>query len=262
MQSVSKSSAPGDSGIIMSGVIRDRNGSVKEGQVITIFTEGTNLVLTDTSDALGKFSFPPFDFTDQTPFFSQVTDLKGVKQDVIVSTDPLPFSLPKGEFFEPDQWTSVPAEIQKFKQMQADSLLIGTYKNQLDVIAAKEAGTAKKGKSKVAERSASSHMITGEQLDKLELGNVINAVKMLPGIIMVGDKLTIRGGTQSVGANSSDIEPLVLVDGVPAVSSNVAAFLNSLPPQSIEYIEVITGGEAARYGTRAAKRCNPCKIGQ
>ena len=252
IQSLTKSSDGGDSGIILSGVIRDRNGSVKEGQVITIFTEGTNLVLTDTSDAQGKFSFPPFDFTDQTPFFSQVTDLKGVKQDVLVTTDPLPFSLPKGENFEPDHWTSVPSEIQKFKQMQADSLLTGTYKNQLDVIAAKEAGTTKKGKSKVAERSASSHMITGEQLDKLELGNVVNAVKMLPGIIMVGDKLTIRGGTQSVGANSSDIEPLVLVDGVPAVSSNVAAFLNSLPPQSIEYIEVITGGEAARYGTRAA----------
>lgn len=252
IQSVTKIREGGDSGIIMSGTIRDRNGSVKDGQVITIFTEGTNLVLTDTTDAQGKFSFPPFDFTDQTPFFSQVTDLKGVKQDVSISTDPLPFSLPTGKIFEPDQWTSVPAEMQKFKQIQADSLLTSTYKNQLDAIAAKEAGTEKKGKAKVAERSASSHMITGEQLDKLGLGNVVNAVMMLPGVIMVGDKLTIRGGTQSVGASASDIEPLVIVDGVPAVSSNVATYLNSIPPQNIEYIEVITGGEAARYGTRAA----------
>jgi hypothetical protein len=52
---------------------------------------------------------------------------------------------------------------------------------------------------------------------------------------MVGGKLTIRGGTQSVGG-SSDIEPLVIVDGIPAVSSNVTAFLNSIPPQNIDYI--------------------------
>jgi TonB-dependent Receptor Plug Domain len=242
---------PGDSGIVLSGIVKDRNGNSKEGQVITIFAEGTNLVLTDTTDGKGKYSFPPFDFTDQSPFFTQVTDLNGIKQDVIVSTDPPAFLLQQNENVSALYWTTLPKALDKFRKTEGDSISTGIIKNQLEVIANNEAGTDKKAKSTKVERGASSHIITGEQLDKLEMGNTVNAVMMLPGIIMVAGKLTIRGGNQAIAGNS-DIEPLVIVDGVPAVSSNVAAYLNSLPPQNIDYIEVITGGEAAKYGTRAA----------
>ena len=241
----------GDSGIIISGSIKDRNGNIKAGHVITVFAEGTSLVLTDTTDSNGKFSFPAFDFTDQSPFFTQVTDLKGVKQDVIVTTDPLPFLLGGKGSQSSSDWNAIPSSLEKFKQADADSISRGLMRNQLEVIANNEGGADKKSKSSKVERGASSHMITGEQLDKVGMGNTVNAVMMLPGVIMVAGKLTIRGGNQAVAGNS-DIEPLVIVDGVPAVSSNVAAYLNSLPPQNIESIEVITGGEAARYGTRAA----------
>lgn len=240
----------GDSGIVLSGYVKDRNGNSKEGQVITVFAEGTSLVLTDTTDVNGRYSFPPFDFTDQSPFFTQVTDLKGIKQDVIVTTDPTPFLLPDKNTVSGIYWASIPSSIEKFRKEEADSITTGIIKNQLEVIANNEAGKDKKGKSTNVERWGSSHMITGEQLDKFEMGNTVNAVMMIPGVIMVSGKLTIRGGTQAFVGNS-EIEPLVIVDGVPAVSSNVADYINSLPPQNIESIEVITGGEAAIYGTRA-----------
>jgi TonB-dependent SusC/RagA subfamily outer membrane receptor len=241
----------GDSGIVISGTIKDRNGNTRPGLVITVFAEGTSLVLTDTTDTNGKFSFPAFDFTDQSPFFTQVTDLKGVKQDVIVTTDPLPFLHGGKNNYSAVDWNTSLSSMEKFKQAEADSISRGVMRNQLEVIANNEGSTGKKSKSTKVERGASSHMITGEQLDKVGMGNTVNAVMMLPGVIMVAGKLTIRGGNQAVAGNS-DIEPLVIVDGVPAVSSNVAPYLNSLPPQNIESIEVITGGEAARYGTRAA----------
>jgi hypothetical protein len=93
-------------------------------------------------------------------------------------------------------------------------------------------------------------MITAEQLNKLGLGNTSQAVMMLPGIIMVNNKITIRGGTPGIDGSSGNLEPLVVTDGVPATNSGVAEYLNSLPPQIIESIEVMTGPEAAQFGTR------------
>ncbi len=49
----------------------------------------------------------------------------------------------------------------------------------------------------------------------------------------------------------SDIEPMVVVNGVPSNPASVVDYLNSFPPNSIDYIEVLTGPEAAIYGTRA-----------
>lgn len=241
----------GDSGVVLSGIVKDRNGNGKDGQLITILAEGTSIMLSDTTDAKGKFSFPPFDFTDQSPFFTQVTDLKGVKQDLIVSTDPLPFLVQDKDNVSGSNWSSIPQSIEKFRKAEADSISIGTMKNTLELIANSETGSDKKTKSTRVERGASSHIITGEQLDKFEMGTTANAVMMVPGVVMVAGKLTIRGGNQSFAGNL-EIEPLVVVDGVPAATSNVADYLNSLPPQNIDYIEVITGGEAAFYGTRAA----------
>lgn len=48
----------------------------------------------------------------------------------------------------------------------------------------------------------------------------------------------------------SDIEPLLIVDGVQTHAGSVVDYLNSIPPSQIEYIEVLTGSDAAMYGTR------------
>jgi hypothetical protein len=45
---------------------------------------------------------------------------------------------------------------------------------------------------------------------------------------------------------------LIIVDGVPAGSTNVVDIINSIPPHLVDYIEVLAGGEAGMYGTRGA----------
>ena len=48
----------------------------------------------------------------------------------------------------------------------------------------------------------------------------------------------------------TDVEPLLIVDGVQTRAGSVVDYLNSIPPSNIEYIEVFTGPEASMYGTR------------
>jgi TonB-dependent Receptor Plug Domain len=48
------------------------------------------------------------------------------------------------------------------------------------------------------------------------------------------------------------IEPLIIIDGVPAGSTNVIDIINSIPPHLVDYIEVLAGGDAGMYGTRGA----------
>lgn len=67
-----------------------------------------------------------------------------------------------------------------------------------------------------------------------------NAIKMLPGVIMIGNQLTLRGGMQGIDNSAgADLEPMVVVDGVPAKisSGGVTDYLNSFNPDNIDYIE-------------------------
>jgi outer membrane receptor protein involved in Fe transport len=135
-----------------------------------------------------------------------------------------------------------------FKKLQADSCVSNEARAGLQQLALQEAGEKKK--SNVSKRGLDPHRITGEQLDKLSLSNTVDAVKMLPGVVMMSNRLTLRGGIQSIGGNLSDVEPLLIVDGVNTRAGSVVDYLNSIPPSNIDYIEVLTGPEAALYGSR------------
>jgi TonB-dependent Receptor Plug Domain len=251
LHSAMNNSDQGDTGIILSGIIKDREGFPREGQVITFIEDGNNFILSDTTDAGGLFSFPPFNFTDQTPFFTQVTDLNKVKQNVVVYTDRFPFKLPATAEPEINRWVAFPQGLNTFRQAAADSLLTGTVKNALEIVVNREVNSVKKGKTNVAERNSASVVISGEELDKLGQGNTYNAIILLQGVQIRKGKLTIRDATQSNNPASGDVEPLLIEDGVPVVSSSVSLYLNSIPPQNIEYINIIKGIEALRYGNRA-----------
>jgi TonB-dependent SusC/RagA subfamily outer membrane receptor len=67
---------------------------------------------------------------------------------------------------------------------------------------------------------------------------------------MMGGRLTIRGGIQNLSGDLSDVEPLLIVNGVNTHAGSVVDYLNSIPPTHIESIEVLTGPEAALYGSR------------
>ena len=64
----------------------------------------------------------------------------------------------------------------------------------------------------------------------------------IPGVTVSGKSIIIRG----IGTNSSNTQPLILVDGVEV--SN----LDSVDPQYVEDVTVIKDGSAAMYGVRDA----------
>jgi TonB-dependent SusC/RagA subfamily outer membrane receptor len=245
------SPASGDTSLRISGRLLDRSGNPAAGQVITILAEGTSLVLSDTSGPDGRFAFPSMEFSDESPFLAQVRDPQGTRKGLTVVTDQALTPPVQTPFVEEASWMSESAALKSFRLQEADSVITGTTHTMLEAIVIQGTKT-KKGKAAEATRSASTRVITGEQLDKLGLGTTVQAVMMMPGVIMVGNQLTIRGGTQGLGGSGGSLEPLLLIDGVPSGGGSITSQLNSINPKLIESIEVVTGGEAARYGTRAA----------
>lgn len=236
-----------DSILSIRGRLLDRNGSPAAGQVVTLLAEGTSLVLSDTSGTDGRFVFDGMEFPDAAPFMAQVNDPAGAKKGVRVVLDQS--AVPKLPVPPLPSWIASSDALRSFRLQRADSVLVGPTPVMLEEIRLR-APKNKKAKSDELLKSASSRMVTGEQLDKLGLGTTVQAVQMLPGVIMVGDQLTIRGGSPGIMA-TGNIEPLLIIDGVPSAGGSISSQLNSINPKLIESIEVMTGGEAARYGTRA-----------
>jgi len=102
-----------------------------------------------------------------------------------------------------------------------------------------------------------SHIITSDMISRDGFGGVGNAVLMVPGVTMSMGYLTILGGDGRGGNKTA--EPILILDGVQVTGSNsegigdkspVFRYLNLLPPGDIDFIEVLTGADAAIYGMR------------
>jgi TonB-dependent Receptor Plug Domain len=243
-------SLTGDSGIVIRGKIMNKKNEPAGGFVATIFAHQHGAILADTADVMGKYDYPPMIFYDDTPFMTQVTDQKGAKQESFITTDPL--LQPKlPELTEPTYVNAdrdYQAALARYSRSGADTFLSGSIRQMLEKIAYESTTGQKQVVNK--ERRKGARVITGEQLDKFGLSNTANAVRLLPGVIMMNNRLTIHGGLQGMGTGLEDVEPLVVVDGVPSNPNSVVDFLNSLAPNSIDQIEVLAGPDAAQYGTR------------
>ncbi len=243
-----KSNPVTDSTMRVLGTVSLPGGLPAAGHIVSLVSTEDNLLLTDTVDAGGNYYFRTPEFYDGKPYMLQVTDEKGTRAAVTVTTGAEPFGL------ETVPWVLVPDSayyIRDYVANQADSFLNGVSRKKIEALAV-AAVKGKNAKKADENRNKFSRMITGEQLDRLQLGTTANAVMMIPGVIMMQGKLTIRGGTMGMTTGLAGIEPLVIIDGVPAGSTNVIDLINSIPPHLVDYIEVLAGGEAGMYGTRGA----------
>lgn len=97
--------------------------------------------------------------------------------------------------------------------------------------------------------------LTSDDIESMRVSRVAEMIQgRIPGAQVYRDgtgQLSIR----IRGANSfmSSGEPLVVVDGMPAVSGRVGALLESLSPHDIARIDVLKdAGATATYGSRGA----------
>ena len=255
-----------DSVLSIKGSLLYKNKPLANETISLISPQNPSLFRTDTTDAAGKFHFSNLNFFDSALFYIQLTNIKIDKQDLLLkldnpSTQPLSESIAWSTECTPQE--QINAGVQLFKKNNVDSFLIGNTRGWLQSITVKGKKTPD---DKYGKRNKFSHVITREQLSKFEQSTTANAVKMVPGVMMVSGNLTIRGGTptfDNAGILDDNLEPLVVVDGVQAsTGGGVVSYLNSIPPNIIDYIEVLTGGEAAQYGTRGANGVIIIKTGQ
>lgn len=240
-------------GIIIKGHLLKANREPVANQPISLMSEEQrNILLFDTTDNSGYFEFSKARFYDSTKFFIYADVKNQQVPDWIISLDKEDITFKDAVPLENYCVTDpiIQQNIQNHIRIMADSIASGNSKIWLQEIIVK--ASSKKGQHDNP-KNRFTNIITREQLSKLNLSSTVNAVKMIPGVVMIGNQLTIRGGMQGIDNSAgTDLEPLVVVDGVPArISSGVSDYLNSLNPDNIDYIEVLKGPEAAIYGTRS-----------
>jgi hypothetical protein len=256
--------ADSSEGIIIKGKLLGPKKEVIAHQPISIFTEQqTGILLFDTTDEKGNFELRASKFYDSTKFLLQA-DGKNIN----ASNWQIEWPEIKSATFthlkiETRCFGRGPAEaaIRNFKHHAGDSFLVGNTRQWLQQLSS--GNYDKKGLGSSGKKNGFTRMITREQLNKLNPSTTANAVKMIPGVVMLNNRLTIRGGVPALlGELDQNIEPLVIVDGVQVrLQTGVVDYLNSFQPDNIEYIEVLTGPEAAAYGTRAANGVIVLKTG-
>lgn len=234
-------------GLEIKGKVSDKQNSPLAGQIIVLMPEEESTTLNDSTDQKGVFAFRGITFYGKKRFHVMIPSVYDKQEKYEIEEEKTLFPVVHTSSLHKANTLSF-ANLPFFNQQHADSSIAGSTRVHLQQLLLQEAGGNKK--TKTSKTGLSPRRITGEQLDKLSFSNTADAVKMLPGVIMMGGRLTIRGGMQSLSGDLSDIEPLLVVNGVNTRAASVVDYLNSIPPTQIEYIEVYTGPEGALYGSR------------
>jgi hypothetical protein len=250
-------------------MVRDKKNLPMVNTIVILFTtQNHGIFKMDTTDEKGHFTFILPGYSDTTQFMLQVNDRKGRVLDAKITLDSIllpqfktPLYLKK---LLPGNATM---EILQKKTEPQDFLMPARGKELKEVIVRTR---VKKPVSYDEQKRVSlfSRIITPEMLERAGLGNLSSLLFMIPGAHLISGKLVIDPG--------GDAEPLVIMDGVevplgnnsittftssgkdtavPSMSiegpSPLVAFLNSLSPRYIDFIEVLNGPEAGIYGVRA-----------
>lgn len=253
-----------DSSFYLAGRVLDERNRPQPKKIVTIFGDlKTKLFETDTTDAEGRFSFPFTAYDDQTRFNLQVTDLSGrlypgkIQMDTLLHFPQVTTPAAAKQYFEMAAIET--ARKTMVRQSVQDTLTFKRGKEWLTDVTV--TGLVKKdpGYDVKKRQSLFSKIIPPEVFAKMGGNSLSNAIFRVPGIHLRNGYVTVNGGNSfAIGAAT---EPLLLIDGVPIPSdtsdklpgsepSPVLLALNRIDPSTVEFIEVLTGPEAAIYGVR------------
>ncbi len=110
--------------------------------------------------------------------------------------------------------------------------------------------SAGKFEQKLSDVSVSMEIIQPDFIENTNTVNIESVVSKMPGVDVLGDQPSIRGGSgYSYGAGS---RVLVLVDDLPILTADVGEVKwNFLPVENIDQIEILKGASSALYGSSA-----------
>lgn len=238
------------------GKLTGAKGEPVANQTLNLISKiGDGSLLSVTTDAAGRFSFPLTGYMDSTEFVLQAGGEKGRFESPKVTLDRLvfprfqtPASLKQNLVLSTQLKTA-------YARRYADTTVMENRKGWLKQVSL---NTKSKSPDEAPKKQRlSSSVLTSEQLLKLGNGNIGMGLLMMPGVQLIDGLIHIYG-PNSLKVESNP-EPIVLVDGSQialssgaggSFSSPVIQYLNSLNPREIDYIELFKGPEASQYGMR------------
>ncbi len=235
--------AESDSLLYIKGkVVNNKNEPVVAKVVTLFFSNRTDAFYVDTTDANGRFIFPLTDYPDSSKFNIQVSTIKGEVLDEKILLDP--FTLPKL------------ISLSKFKKQfeVSNNTVDRVLALYTDTLNYKKAGYLKPVTVKTYKKEANydvtkrisqfSKIVTSDMFNNGGYGSIANALLTVPGLHLLGNSfpLVVLDGISLSLSSSEDIVP---------TASPVVTYLKNLNPQNIDFVEVLTGPEAAVYGARS-----------
>lgn len=250
-----------DTSFYIKGTITDKLGRPLENKIVTLFSAVKNMFsFADTTDSNGSFCFPLIFYYDQTKFNIQVTDKRAIPLDAKIKLDTLlrfpHFTTPSylkqrfsidgvNEFFTDQRNVSLQDTVIMGKDWLKEVIVKSTIKKPVDY-------------NRDKRLSSFSKIISGKALQDGGSNNIGNALFKIPGVTIRNGYLVIRGGNGFHAPSAAD-EPLLVVDGLAITpdgfdpmnpGSPVLGFLSTFSFRLVDFIEVLTGPEAAFFGSR------------
>ena len=139
------------------------------------------------------------------------------------------------------------------KKYHVDTTITFAGKGWLEPVTVKAIKKAEPNYDVSRRLNSISQVLTSDKFRYGGADGLVNALLMVPGVSMYGGDIAI------FGPSGKTVEPpLVVMDGIAMPSSaenrasrGVIGLLKALNPADIDFIEVLRGGEAAQYGSRA-----------
>ncbi|MDX9749156.1 MAG: TonB-dependent receptor plug domain-containing protein, partial [Paludibacter sp.] len=214
------------------------NKPVRNSTVVSM-NRYDNKVKITTTDSLGRYYIDGIEFPDSTSITLKATTRSRIADVEIV---------PDSDFF-PTPPRHLPKQLVNKESISDEYLRVSREKYYNDggmmVINLDEitvsASTVKKddGRDFYYSGMADSE-INAERLAKFPTMRLIDVLATVPGVMVFGDNIRIRGAMES---------PTFMIDGMEAIDSNEISYLSAA---DVEEVQVFKGSSAAIFGVRGA----------
>ena len=221
-------------GQALSGKVKNVLGKPSKKCDVIMLSAYKNRIRIVQTDSLGRYLIDGVEFPDSTSII-----LKANKKKAILDVEIIPDS---DYFARSRKVIPVPVAGQakiptEYLQQSLDKY---NYEGGMHVNLAEITVEAKKIEENVGGQYFSGMgdaRISRKELDRFQGMSIMTAISMLPGVQVMGDKISIRGGG----------DPTIMVDGF---TTNSIEDISHLSTFDVEQIEVFKGASAAIFGSR------------
>jgi hypothetical protein len=238
---------------IYDGTILNKKGKgLANYQISMLSMRPRLLILQDTTELNGGYSFNLPEFSDSLEVEFKVNALLGIEQEYVIRAGQKHFPSVLTPAEKKAAWMSLWSGYQQMISRYEFDTLFAQAHSMLPMVTV--TSTAKKEPAKASK----SNIITREQLLSYGMQSVDNYILTAQGVHLTTNGYLIIGGVNAFHPSAGD-EPLLVMDGSQVnlssstdvtSTSPVLAYLKTLNVRQIGTIRILNGAEAAEYGVR------------